>query len=137
MASVVYHAHKELQQQGGVTLFRSHHPDFKDGEQKRDFIYVRDIASICYFMLHNRKPELSGIYNAGTGKAQTFLELVRAIFRATGKPEKIRFVDTPADIRDTYQYYTQADMSKLRGAGYEAAFTELVEGVSEYLRGKG
>ncbi len=133
MASVVFHAFNQLQEKGNVTLFRSHRSDFRDGEQKRDFIYVKDIASICYFFMHNRKPELNGIYNAGTGKAGTFLELARALFQASGKPENIRFIDTPEDIRDTYQYFTEADMQKLRNAGYQKDFYNLEDGVRDYV----
>src|SRR5690606_11946945 len=102
MASVVWHAYQQIQSTGEMKLFRSHRPDYKDGEQMRDFIYVKDVVNVCFFLMHHRKD--AGIYNLGSGKARTFLDLARAVFKATGKPENIQFVDTPADIRDKYQY---------------------------------
>lgn len=131
MASVIFHAFKQINETGGMKLFRSHNPDFKDGEQLRDFIYVKDLCRVCVFLMENRKH--SGIFNLGTGKARTFLDLVKATFKAMSKAENISFIDTPEDIRDKYQYYTQADMSKLREAGYSNAFTELEEGVADYV----
>lgn len=114
-----------------MKLFRSHREDFKDGEQKRDFVYVRDVARVLFYFMHHRKD--SGIYNLGTGKARTFLDLARNVFRAMGKEEIIEFIDTPADIRDKYQYFTEADISKLRKAGYTDDFSSLEEGISEYV----
>lgn len=132
MASVVYHAYRQISETGKMKMFRSHHPDFKDGEQLRDFIYVKDVADIMYFFLHNRKKP--GIYNTGTGKAETFLELVSQTFKAMGKKPVIEFIDTPADIRDKYQYFTQAEMTKLREAGYQKKFLRLADGVPDYVR---
>ncbi len=97
-------------------MFRSHNPDYKDGGQSRDFIYVKDLVEVCMFLMQTRKH--SGIYNLGTGEARTFLDLTRATFSAMKKPEDISFIDTPADIRDKYQYFTEADMSKLKKIGY-------------------
>ncbi len=132
MASVVYHAYNEIRKSGAVNLFRSHNPAYKDGEQIRDFIYVKDVARICVWLMQQQPA--SGIYNTGTGKARTFSDLVRAIFNTLNLPEKINFVDTPADIRDKYQYFTEADMHKLLAAGYPTPFYSLEEGIGEYVR---
>lgn len=131
MASVVFHAFNQIQEQGSMKLFRSHNPDYKDGEQLRDFVYVKDVCSVCLFLLEHRKN--SGLYNLGSGKARTFLDLVQATFQALGKEEQISFVDTPADIRDKYQYFTEADMRKLQSIGYDIPFTSLEEGVKDYV----
>lgn len=132
MASVVFHAFHQIKASGKMKLFRSHHPDFRDGEQLRDFIYVKDLVNVCVFLMEHRKN--SGIYNLGSGKARTFLDLTKNTFAAIGATEQIEFVDTPADIRDKYQYYTQADMSKLLSIGYHQPFTSLEEGVSDYVK---
>ena len=131
MASVVLHAFRQIRDTGGMKLFRSHRPDYKDGEQLRDFVYVKDVCDVCLFLMEHRKH--SGIYNLGSGKARTFLDLARAVFAALGKDEKIEFIDTPADIRDTYQYFTEANMAKLKGIGYDKPFTSLEEGVRDYV----
>ncbi|HNU56013.1 MAG TPA: ADP-glyceromanno-heptose 6-epimerase [Flavobacteriales bacterium] len=131
MASVVFHAFNQIQASGGMKLFRSHRPDYKDGEQLRDFVYVKDLCNVCLFLMEHRKD--SGLYNLGSGKARTFLDLARATFAALGKAERITFIDTPADIRDKYQYYTEADMRKLVGIGYDRPFTSLEEGVRDYV----
>ena len=131
MASVVLHAFRQIRDTGGMKLFRSHNPDYKDGEQLRDFVYVKDVCDVCLFLMEHRKH--SGIYNLGSGKARTFLDLARAVFAALGKDEKIEFIDTPADIRDKYQYYTEANMAKLKGIGYDKPFTSLEEGVGDYV----
>jgi ADP-L-glycero-D-manno-heptose 6-epimerase len=131
MASVVFHAHKQIRETGKMRMFRSHNPEYKDGEQLRDFIYVKDVVDIMYYFLHNRKN--SGIYNTGTGKAETFLELVTQTFKAMGKEPMIEFIDIPEDIREKYQYYTQAEMQKLRQAGYLKSIRGLSEGVLDYV----
>ncbi len=131
MASVIFHAFRQIKQTGEVKLFRSHNPDYKDGEQIRDFIYVKDVASICTWLMQHQ-PE-NGLYNTGTGHARTFKDLVRAIFATLNLPEHINFIDTPLDIRDKYQYFTEADMSKLLAAGYDQPFYTLEEGVREYV----
>ena len=131
MASVVLHAFRQIRDTGGMKLFRSHNPDYKDGEQLRDFVYVKDVCDVCLFLMEHRKH--SGIYNLGSGKARTFLDLARAVFAALGKDERIEFIDTPADIRDKYQYYTEANMAKLKGIGYDKPFTSLEEGVRDYV----
>ncbi|MCX7985662.1 MAG: ADP-glyceromanno-heptose 6-epimerase [Bacteroidales bacterium] len=131
MASVVFHAFHQIRQTGKMKLFRSHHPDYRDGEQKRDFIYVKDVASVIFFLMNSRKN--SGLYNVGTGHARTFLDLVRSTFSAMNVPENIEFIDTPEDIRDKYQYFTQANMSKLIANGYNQTFTSLEDGIREYV----
>ena len=131
MASVIFHTFNQIQEKGSMTLFRSHNPDFKDGEQLRDFIYVKDLINVCLF-LKKQSPK-SGIYNLGSGKARTFLDLASNTFKALGQEPKISFRDTPEDIRDKYQYFTQADMTKLIEAGYAKSFHTLEEGVSDYV----
>ena len=131
MASVVFHAFNQITATGGMKLFRSHRPDYKDGEQLRDFVYVKDVCNVCLFLMEHRTH--SGLYNLGSGKARTFLDLVRATFSAMGKEEHVSFVDTPADIRDKYQYFTEADMRKLQGIGYTTPFTTLEDGVRDYV----
>ena len=131
MASVIMHAFNQISKTEGMKLFRSHNPEFKDGEQSRDFVYVKDVVDVCYFLMHHRKD--SAIYNLGSGKARTFLDLVRATFDAMGKEEQISFIDTPADIRDKYQYFTEADMDKLQSIGFPGKFHELEEGVKDYV----
>lgn len=132
MASVVMHAYRQIKKTGGMNLFRSHREDYADGEQLRDFVYVQDVVDVCHWLMHHRKD--SGLYNLGSGKARSFLDLTRATFKALNVPENIGFIDTPADIRDTYQYFTEADLSKLRGIGYDRQMTPLEKGVSEYVR---
>jgi ADP-L-glycero-D-manno-heptose 6-epimerase len=132
MASVVLHGFKHLKETGMIKLFRSHRSGFADGMQLRDFIYVKDVVDVLYFMMH-AKPE-PGLYNLGTGKARAFLHLAKAVFHALEIPEKIDFIDTPMDIREKYQYFTEADMTKLtKVAGYPAPFYTLEEGVYEYV----
>jgi len=133
MASVIFHASNQIGATGKMKLFRSHHPDYKDGEQMRDFVYVKDLVEVCMFMMYNRRN--SGIYNLGSGKARTFLDLVKQTFWAMGKPKHVEFVDTPADIRDKYQYFTQANMNKLRSIGYQKQFHSLEEGIEDYVKG--
>lgn len=131
MASVVWHAYHQIRNTGEMKLFRSHNPEYKDGEQMRDFIYVRDVVDVCYFLMRQRTH--AGIYNLGTGKARTFHDLTSAVFKAMNKTEKITFIDTPVDIRDKYQYFTEATMDKLRGIGYNEKYTELEQGIKEYV----
>ncbi len=132
MASVIYHAYNQIKSGGEVKLFRSHRPDYKDGEQMRDFVYVKDVVDICYFLLQHRRD--SGIYNLGSGKARTFLDLVNNIFYALDKEPKINFVDTPIDIRDKYQYFTEANMNKIRSIGYDQPFHTLEQGINDYVK---
>ncbi|HRN35556.1 MAG TPA: ADP-glyceromanno-heptose 6-epimerase [Flavobacteriales bacterium] len=132
MASVVFHAFKQIEATGGMKLFRSHRPDYKDGEQLRDFVYVKDVCDVCIFLMEHRKH--SGLYNLGSGQARTFLDLARNVFKAMGREEHIGFIDTPMDIRDKYQYFTEAPMAKLCGIGYEKPFHTLEEGIADYVR---
>ena len=132
MASVIWHAFNQIQQTGKMKLFRSHRPDYADGGQLRDFIYVKDIVAICLYLM-TYKPH-SAIYNAGTGRARTFKDLVTAVFEALDKEPAITYIDTPADIRDKYQYYTQATMDKLRATGYVEPFHTLEQGVGDYIK---
>ena len=133
MASVVWHTFNQVKETGGMKLFRSHNKDYKDGEQLRDFIYVKDVVKVLYYLMHHRKD--SGLYNLGTGQARTFLDLAKVAFQAMGEKPKLSFIDTPDDIRDKYQYFTQANMDKLRSIGYEADFTSLEEGIADYVKG--
>ncbi len=132
MASVVLHAFDQIRAKGTVRLFRSHKAGIADGEQKRDFIYVRDVVDVLRFALE--KPLTRGIFNLGTGQARTFLDLARCVFRELKRPETIEFIDTPIEIRERYQYFTEAKMGRLRAAGYTAPFTSLEEGVRRYVR---
>ncbi|MEH0154354.1 ADP-glyceromanno-heptose 6-epimerase [Limibacter armeniacum] len=132
MASVIMHAFNQITKTDGMKLFRSHNPEFKDGEQTRDFVYVKDVVDVMMFLLHHRKD--SGLYNLGTGNARTFLDLTRATFKALDVAENISFIDTPEDIRDKYQYFTEANMDKLRKIGYDKPFHTLEEGVTDYVQ---
>jgi ADP-L-glycero-D-manno-heptose 6-epimerase len=169
MASVIFHSFNQVKKDGVVKLFKSHRPDFKDGQQLRDFIYVKDVVKVIYWMMHtykiaslsdteqskaenaeihNDKLVLSdgggetvlnydlkpGIYNLGTGKARSFNSLVNATFAGLDLAPNIVYIDMPEDIRDKYQYFTEADMNKLQAAGYKSAFYTLEEGVDDYVR---
>jgi ADP-L-glycero-D-manno-heptose 6-epimerase len=131
MASVIFHTFKQIKENGKMNLFRSHNPNFSDGGQLRDFVYVKDVASVCEYLM-NEKPQ-SAIYNLGSGKARTFLDLATLTFKALNLEPKIEFVDTPIDIRDKYQYFTEANMSKLIQSGYSKPFHSLEEGVFDYV----
>jgi len=131
-ASVIWHAFNQIQKTGKMKLFKSHNPEYKDGEQMRDFVYVKDVVDVMYFLMQHRKN--SGIYNLGSGKARTFIDLTRAVFIALDKPESIEFMDTPIDIRDKYQYFTEAKMDKLKSIGYPKAFHTLEEGTTDYVK---
>ncbi|TSC67923.1 MAG: ADP-glyceromanno-heptose 6-epimerase [Parcubacteria group bacterium Gr01-1014_72] len=131
MASVVLHSFNQIREAGKVKLFRSYRPDCPDGGQKRDFIYVKDLTRVCRFFMDERPP--SGIYNVGTGAARTFLDLAHAVFAALGKRPSIEFTNIPTDIRERYQYFTEAKIEKLRAADYTVAFTTLEDGIREYV----
>lgn len=132
MASVIWHAFNQIRKDGYVKLFKSHKQEFKDGEQLRDFIYVKDVLEVCWWLMEN-KPA-SGLYNLGTGIARTFNDLVTATFTGLDKKPDIRYIDMPRDIRETYQYYTEANMSKLKSIGYSTSFYSLEEGIAEYVK---
>jgi ADP-L-glycero-D-manno-heptose 6-epimerase len=131
MASVIFHSYNQIKEKGFVKLFRSHNPKFTDGGQLRDFVYVKDLVEVLYYSYINSLK--SGIYNLGSGKARTFLDLATSTFNALNKPVNIEFIDTPIDIRDKYQYFTEANMSKLISQGYNKPFTSLEEGVTDYV----
>ena len=133
MASVVFHSFNQIRDTGKVRLFRSHKPEYKDGEQLRDFIYVKDVIDVLYYLMDVRQG--SGIYNLGTGNARTFIALVTAVFVSMNLSANIDFIDTPPDIREKYQYFTEADIKKLLSIGYSRPFHSLEEGIGEYVAG--
>lgn len=133
MASMVAQGFEKIKQAGRMSLFKSYKPDYPDGGQKRDFIYVKDIVDVIMFFAQH--PEKSGIFNLGTGKARTFFDLSKAIFVAMNLEPAIDFAEMPEEIRDKYQYFTEANMKRLREAGYEKKFTELEDGIGEYVQG--
>ena len=132
MASVISHAFRQISVSNGMKLFKSHNPKYKDGEQLRDFVYVKDVVEVLAFMMESKKQ--SGIYNLGSGKARTFKDLVKATFSALNIKSNISYIATPIDIRDKYQYFTEADMQKLKTVGYKKSFTNLEDGVKDYVQ---
>lgn len=132
MRSVINKAYRQIMDEGELCLFKSHRPDYSDGEQERDFVYVKDAVNVSLFFYDN--PKTSGIFNCGTGKARTWLDLAHAIFSAMNRKPVIKFIDMPESIRDKYQYHTQADTTKLRSAGYVNEFTSIEEGVRDYVQ---
>ncbi len=132
MASVIFHTYQQIVETGEMKLFQSHRPDFRDGEQMRDFVYVKDVVEVLCFLMHHRTH--SGIYNLGSGKARTFLDLVRNTFFAMNVSPQISFIPTPQDIRNKYQYFTEANMNKLQQIGYRKSFYTLEEGVFDYVQ---
>lgn len=131
MASVVFHAFNQIKKGGSMKLFRSHRSDFVDGFQLRDFIYVKDVVDVCIYFYKNKVD--SSIYNLGTGTARSFLELATATFNAMQKPPQIEWIDIPIDIRNKYQYYTEATMTKLIATGYTQSFQSLEQGIHDYV----
>ena len=132
MRSVVHKAYGQIMEKGRLGLFRSYRPEYRDGEQVRDFIHVDDAVAVTLFF-HDH-PEVSGLFNCGTGKARSWLDLGRAVFAAMGREAQIDFIEMPESIREKYQYHTEADLAKLRRAGYDKPFLSLEEGVSRYVR---
>jgi ADP-L-glycero-D-manno-heptose 6-epimerase len=132
MASVIFHAYHQIKTSGKMKLFRSHKAEYTDGGQMRDFVYVKDVCNVIVFLMNHRKN--SGIYNLGSGKARTFLDLVKNTFSNMGVVEDISFIDTPIDIRDKYQYFTEANMNKLKSIGYTEKFHTLEEGIEDYVK---
>ena len=132
MRSVVLKAYEQIKKTGKVRLFKSYHPDFADGEQKRDFIYVKDAVEMTLFFLEH--PEVKGIFNIGTGKARSFNDLVKAVFKALGLEPNIEYIEMPENIKKQYQYFTQADIRKIIKAGYKKPITELEDAVKQYVR---
>ncbi len=131
MRSVIHKSFGQARENSKIRLFKSHREDYKDGEQKRDFLYVKDAVDMSLFFLEN--PDVNGIFNIGCGEARTFNHLARAVFKTLDLPEKVEYFDMPADIRDRYQYFTEANISKLREAGYEKDIYSLEEGVTDYI----
>jgi ADP-L-glycero-D-manno-heptose 6-epimerase len=143
MASVIWHSFNQINKDGVVKLFKSHRPDFKDGQQLRDFVYVKDVLKVCYWLMEEAGSQQStvggqkfenGLYNLGTGKARSFDDLVKSTFKGLDKDANIVYIDMPEDIRDKYQYFTEANMNKLIEAGYKEPFYSLEQGVDDYVR---
>lgn len=132
MKSVVSHVFPVAKAGDTAKLFQSHHPDYEDGGQLRDFVSVDDCIDVMMWLLDN--PKVSGLFNCGTGQARPFKDLAAAVYRALDQDPKIEYIPTPEHLRDKYQYYTQADMTKLREAGYDKPFTDLEEGVRQYVQ---
>jgi len=131
MRSMVNKGYHQIKETGKIRLFKSHKPEYKDGEQKRDFIYIKDaLEVVCYFIEH---PDKNGIFNVGTGKARTWNELARALFKALGLSPDIEYIDMPKELREQYQYYTEADLRKLRSAGCEYEFADINDTVKDYV----
>ncbi len=134
MASMIFHSFRQIKNEQFVKLFKSHKDKFNDGEQLRDFIYVKDILNVCYWLMKEHTDIPPAIYNLGTGQARTFNDLVNATFNAIGIPTNIKYIPMPEDIRDKYQYFTEANMKKLTAAGYRKPFYSLEEGVGDYVK---
>ena len=132
MRSVIHKAHGQIRETGAVKLFKSYRPDYKDGEQVRDFVYVKDAVDVTLFCGEN--PQASGLFNCGTGRARSWNDLAKAVFAALGLEPRIEYIDMPVSLRGKYQYFTQAEMGKIRAAGYARAFTALEDGIREYVR---
>ena len=132
MRSVVHKAYEQIRDTGKVKLFKSHNAEYKDGEQKRDFIYIKDALDMTFFFLDN--PDKNGLYNVGTGKARTWNDLVTAIFNAMGKPVNIEYIDMPEGIKNKYQYFTQAELKKIKDAGYDKPITGIEDGIDDYVK---
>lgn len=131
MASMIFHGYKQIQENGAIKLFKSCHPDYEDGGQLRDFVYVKDICNVIMWFLNHG--DVSGLFNVGTGKAQSFKELAEATFHALDMEPQIIYIDMPEHLKNKYQYYTQADMDKLRSVGYLHSFADLEEGAKDYV----
>ncbi|MGD9666463.1 MAG: ADP-glyceromanno-heptose 6-epimerase [Synergistaceae bacterium] len=131
MASVIYHAYCSVKRDGKIRLFKSYREEFSDGEQKRDFLYVKDLCSVIKFFIN--RPDLNGLFNLGTGKAETFNQLAGSVFNALNMPHAIEYIDMPESIRAKYQYFTEADINKLRSVGYEEEFHDLKKGTEDYV----
>jgi ADP-L-glycero-D-manno-heptose 6-epimerase len=131
MRSVISKGYDQIKQEGRIKLFKSYRKEYKDGEQKRDFVYVMDVCDVIWFFMENKNKK--GIFNVGTGKARSFNEVAELLFKYLGKKEKIEYIDMPDDIKESYQYFTEANIEKLRNAGYKKNFMTLEEGLKEFL----
>ena len=132
MRSIVLKVFQKISNNEKIKLFKSHNPKFKDGEQVRDFIYIKDVVEIILFFINNHK--LNGIFNVGTGIPRSFNDLVKAVFKNSNKKQNVEFINTPKSIRDQYQYFTKANISKLRKIGYKNDFYSLEEGIEDYIK---
>ena len=132
MASVVFHAFRKITDTGEMGIFKSYKEGYADGQQLRDFVYVKDLCKVIRFMMEHKN--INGLFNLGTGKARSFYDLASAVFAAMGLERKIRFIEMPVELRGKYQYFTQAKMDKLREAGYREEFWTLEEGILDYVR---
>ena len=132
MASVIFHGYRQVKENGRLQLFKSYRPDYADGGQLRDFVYVKDICKVIAFFMES--PGISGIFNVGTGRAESFEKLGESVFLALGRKPEITYIEMPENLRKKYQYYTQANMGKLRAAGYSAEFYSLEQGTADYVR---
>ena len=132
MRSVVIRAYFQIKEKGTVKLFKSYRPDYREGEQRRDFIYVKDAVKITVGFLD--RPHVNGVFNAGTGKPRTFNALAQAVFAALGKPPRIEYIDMPQGLEKRYQYYTSADLEKLKDAGFQTEFMSLEDSVKDYVQ---
>lgn len=132
MASVIFKAYHQISDTGDLKLFKSYKPNYADGEQQRDFVYVKDIVGILYWLYQN--PEVNGLFNAGTGNAKSWNQLANAVFEAMSLPTKIEYIEMPESIRNAYQYFTEAPMKKVRDAGYKQDFFSLEDAVNDYVR---
>jgi ADP-L-glycero-D-manno-heptose 6-epimerase len=135
MRSVMEKSFEQIRATGEVKLFKSYRPEYKDGEQKRDFIYVKDAVDVTLHFALQAPDAPGGLFNCGTGEARSWLDLARAVFAAVGKEPRIEFIEMPEHLKGKYQYFTEASTKKLRAAGYERSFTSLEDGVREYVQG--
>ena len=133
MASMIFHGYRQIREQGSIKLFKSCHPDYADGGQLRDFVYVKDVCAVILYLLEH--PSVSGLFNVGTGRAQSFRELAEATFHALDLEPNIIYIDMPEHLREKYQYYTKAEMTKLQNTGYEKPFYDLEAGARDYVTG--
>ena len=132
MRSVVHKAFEQVRDTGKVRLFKSLNPKYKDGEQMRDFVYIKDAVDMTLFFLDNK--DKNGIFNVGAGKARTWNDLVTSLFNAVGKPVNIEYIDLPLHLAKKYQYFTEAKLSKIKSAGYEQPISSLEDGVTDYVK---
>lgn len=132
MRSVVHKAYEQIRDTGKVKLFKSYNPEYKDGEQKRDFIYIKDALNMTFFFLDN--PDKNGIFNVGTGNARTWNDLVTSIFKAMGKPVNIEYIEMPSALKNKYQYFTQAELKKIKDAGFNKPIASIEDGVNDYVK---
>ena len=132
MRSVVHKAYGQIVEQGKVKLFKSNHPDYADGGQKRDFIYIKDAVNMTLYFLENK--EANGLFNVGTGNARTWNDLITALFKAVGKPVNIEYIDMPEQLLSKYQYFTEAKLDKIKKAGYADPIGSLEESVTDYVQ---